>query len=117
MHVMMTFKFVVEDKCVSQPDLGNNLTSVSLIECATLCLLRQGCLMWNLWPQDNTNICQLSKKKGTCMEQEEVFSEEGCHMFEKKVGNEHEKNHIQKYQTFNIFFTYMYISLSLKKKR
>jgi hypothetical protein len=42
-------------------------------------------MMWNLWPQEKTNCCQMSKKKGICLEEEEVFEEIGCRMFDKKV--------------------------------
>jgi hypothetical protein len=43
--------------------------------------------MWNLWPQEKNNVCQLSNSKGSCMEEEDVFGEKGCHMFEKKVSD------------------------------
>ena len=80
----MNFKYVVGDKCISEPDLGVANTH-SLLECAVHCALSlEACVMWSLWQQKRSKICQLSQTQQICL-LDKAFYEGACCMYQRKV--------------------------------
>ncbi|XP_064626911.1 uncharacterized protein LOC135487286 isoform X2 [Lineus longissimus] len=91
MHIINTnmaskgvcFEHLVKNWAILEPDIGCQ-DIVSFLACAILCS-QQSCTTMNLLPMDSVLICQMSKRKGTCMEKEEAFVNQGAHMYQRKV--------------------------------
>jgi hypothetical protein len=65
------------------PDMGSQ-NAISVLACAILCI-RQDCSTVNTLLDEASLVCLMSKKKGTCMEKEEVFRNPGAKMYQKTV--------------------------------
>ena len=92
----MNFLFVLEGKCLSDPDLGISNTN-SLLECALGCVLLKACVMWSLWRHGRNNICQFSQTQRPCLE-DGGFDDGACRVYEQKVKQGHlslNKIHVQ----------------------
>jgi hypothetical protein len=77
------FKDVVSNWGILQPELGSQAVN-SILSCAVLCANLK-CSTLNLLPDEEFFICQMNKKKASCMEKQEVFGYPGSRMFQKKV--------------------------------
>jgi hypothetical protein len=75
----------VLDWSIIKPDLGFQYVQ-SYLACAILCW-QEKCITINIMPDDSVYGCQMSMKKGSCMEKEEAFEYPGSRMFQKKVAN------------------------------
>jgi hypothetical protein len=89
-HINMTggdntviFEKVVIDLCISLPNLGYQ-NVISVLFCAYLCC-KQSCSTFAFLKDKAQFVCQRSKRKATCMEQEEAFRHPGSRMFQRKV--------------------------------
>ena len=49
-----------------------------------MCVLVKKCITFNIVHDDN-ELCQLTTKRALCLEQEEIFQQDGGRMFYKKV--------------------------------
>jgi hypothetical protein len=77
------FERFVSDWGILQPDIGN-ADVISLLACAVLCH-RSNCTTVGILMMDAAVVCQMSNKKGTCMEKEEAFHLPGNRIYQKKV--------------------------------
>jgi hypothetical protein len=77
------FKEAVWNWGIIQPDLGCQAVN-SILSCAILCA-NYKCSTFNFLPDEEHFICQMNKKKATCMEKQEVFGYPGSRMFQRKV--------------------------------
>jgi hypothetical protein len=84
-HQHEYFSKVVFDWRIRQPDLGYQFTT-SLLACAIMCRIRHKCSTVVIVPDVKT-ICEMSERKGTCMEKEEASRFSGSRMYQKKVCN------------------------------
>ena len=86
------FHSLIIDVSLVKPDV-ELVAAASLLNCAMFCLLELGCTTINfcliVGPVTSNNICQLSRRKGACMEEEEVYGKSGCRLFQQKVGEVH----------------------------
>jgi hypothetical protein len=77
------FEKVVLDWGILEPDMVfDNITSA--LACAVLC----GRLKWttfNVLTRSGHFVCQMSKRKGSCMERSEAFVNPGSRMYQNKV--------------------------------
>jgi hypothetical protein len=73
----------VLDWSILKPELGFQYVK-SYLACAIMCW-QEKCGAINIFPDDTIYGCQMSKRKGRCMEREEVFEHTGSRMFQKKV--------------------------------
>jgi hypothetical protein len=71
------FKEVVSNWGILRPDLWYQVAN-SIFSCAIFCANLKCSTFYHF-------ICQLSKKKGLCMEKQEVFGNPGSRMFQRKV--------------------------------
>jgi hypothetical protein len=81
-HDNENFQKVIFDWGILQPDLGVQRV-VSILGCAILC--SQKCLTVSVLPDLSLFICQMNKRKGTCMEKEEAVRYPASRMYQKKV--------------------------------
>jgi hypothetical protein len=81
------FKNVVANWCISEPDKGFQVVA-SVLACAFLCS-QQDCTTVDVLPEVVGIICQLSKRKATCMEKKEVFRCPGSRIYQRKVNIDH----------------------------
>jgi hypothetical protein len=77
------FKMIIYDWGILYTDLGRTYL-ISLLACAVLCGQLK-CSTFVVLPEVALFICQMSKKKGTCMEKEEAFGHNGARMYQKTV--------------------------------
>jgi hypothetical protein len=79
------FKFekVLLSRAILDPDRGQ-LDVISLLACAIFCN-RQGCSTINVLLDDTQPVCQMSKKKASCMETKETVVNPGSRMYQTKV--------------------------------
>ena len=75
------FFLLVTDKRPVSPNLQIT-SSLSLLGCAVICW---SAMDYEMFTFGSFLGCQCSKKKGTCLEREEVTSESGWNMYQKKV--------------------------------
>jgi hypothetical protein len=80
LHVI-TLKIIVKNKYIIMPDLETK--EKSRIMCSAQCCHTQKCSSINFRIYDG--MCQLSREKGTCMEEEEVRIVGGYRMYQKQV--------------------------------
>ncbi|XP_064646907.1 uncharacterized protein LOC135499854 isoform X1 [Lineus longissimus] len=74
---------VVNDIAILHPDIGSR-DVISLLACAIMCI-KPNCSTINVLEDDERFVCQMSKKKGTCMEkEEEVCAYPSARMYERK---------------------------------
>jgi hypothetical protein len=78
------YKQLLIDKEVLNPDLGN-VPVMSILDCAVICTTVRACTTFNMKPRGRGYDCQLSNKKGTCMERYEARKNKGWRMFERRV--------------------------------
>ena len=79
-----TYLNLVQGKYIAHPDLGSVVFFLSL-ECLIFCLQSGGCTTVNICQSEIGIVCQLSKRKGTCLEKEEVSARRGCSLYQRKV--------------------------------
>jgi hypothetical protein len=77
------FEQVMLSWAFSNPDLGLQGIS-SVLACTVLCSQLE-CATVNVQPEHAGASCQMSKKKGTCMEKEETYRSPGSRMYQRKV--------------------------------
>jgi hypothetical protein len=77
------FRKVVSNWGILRPELGYQAVK-SILSCAILCANLK-CSTLNILPDEEGFICQMNKKKGSCMEKKEVFGNPGSRMFQRKV--------------------------------
>jgi hypothetical protein len=80
----VTYRRIADDKELNHPDSGNVKVTL-LLECAFVCLLSRSCTTVNICRNGARYTCQLSRKKGMCMEKEEAKTGTGCRLFQQKV--------------------------------
>lgn len=78
------FKRLIIDREIVEPLFQNNNRD-SFFECFFLCLMTISCATVNSLPRYGKMICQISLKKGTCMEKEEVKTTMGYQMHQLQV--------------------------------
>jgi hypothetical protein len=79
----VTYTRIADDAELIHPDSGNVKVTM-ILECALLCIL-SSCTTVNICQDGARYRCQLSRKKGVCMEKEEAKTGMGCRLFQKKV--------------------------------
>ena len=79
----ISFKKVVFNWVILRPELGCQPVD-SILMCAVLCANLK-CTTMNFLQNEQPFICQMNKKKASCMTKREVFREPGSRMFQKKV--------------------------------
>jgi hypothetical protein len=78
------FKKVIFDWMIQQPDQGYQYVT-SLLACAILCGRYPHCTTICVKPIDTHILCQMSTRRGTCLEKEEAYNYLGSLMYQKKV--------------------------------
>jgi hypothetical protein len=76
------FEKVIFDWAILNPD--QYFPVISLLACAIHCQRQRKCITFVIL-SDKAVDCQISKKKGSCMEKEEAITSSGSRMYEKKV--------------------------------
>ncbi|XP_064632905.1 uncharacterized protein LOC135491150 [Lineus longissimus] len=78
------FAKVVFGWTIKEPDLGSDVVS-SLLACVVLCQHLKNCTTVSIFPDHAASLgCQMSKRKGTCMEKEEAVSHPGAKTYQRK---------------------------------
>jgi hypothetical protein len=75
-------KTVVLNWGILQPDLGYQYVR-SVLACASKCTLN--CITVSIVPKVALLVCQMSTKKGSCLEKEDAFMKSGSRMYQKRV--------------------------------
>jgi hypothetical protein len=78
------FKRLINNLIILQPDLGSQFV-LSFLECAFLCGSQDACSTLIAYPQNDGFNCQLSIRKGSCMERKETTELEGSRIYQHKV--------------------------------
>jgi hypothetical protein len=80
-YTHLHYKRLIDDRVIVQPTAVNhNLRS--RCECALVSFIMANCTTINFLGHGGSHVCQVSNKKGSCMEKEEIINEEGYRMFE-----------------------------------
>jgi hypothetical protein len=74
---------VIFDWSILNPDLFQ--PAISVMICAVYCHQLRSCLTFGVMMKDAKNICQMSKRKATCMEKRDAFRYPGSRIYQKKV--------------------------------
>ncbi|XP_064652825.1 tetraspanin-11-like isoform X2 [Lineus longissimus] len=77
------YEKLIDNRALHHPDLSSSL-EVSLLGCATVCLLHAVCTTFDTCDKGNGITCQGSRREGTCMEKEEAFFKPRCRLFQRK---------------------------------
>ncbi|XP_064637234.1 uncharacterized protein LOC135493670 [Lineus longissimus] len=93
--VFIYFVNVIIDWYILKPDLRSQSVK-SVLVCAFVCH-QQKCTTFNVLLDDNHIICQMSKRKGTCMEKTDASPYPGFRMFQVKETSRIKLNHEMKF--------------------
>jgi hypothetical protein len=77
------FRLGGSDLALTTPDLGYQ-HAISNLACAILCC-QMNCSRFGSLSNGTGLICQMSQKKGSCMDKDETFSYPGSQIYQKKV--------------------------------
>jgi hypothetical protein len=77
------FKSIVSDWRILEPDIDSQ-DIISVLACAILCCHLK-CSTVVIVPMATSLMCQMSTKKGSCMEKKEAIGHPGSQMYQKKV--------------------------------
>jgi hypothetical protein len=80
----ISLKWLINDREIVVP-LFERCSLRSHSECVLVCLFIINCTTFNMLVNDKESICQVSQKKGSCMEKTDVLVRSGYSMFQHKV--------------------------------